>query len=289
MGLGGLHTISIYNPADGTVCQINSILENEGELVVGRPFEENRNTRGESIFAGTENVLELLIDSNSTIYNQIRAWEAAGTRVRAVGAGFQRNLQWYENTLIEIMPKNHFAPGKLGGRIVRLKHNGPAPQIFANRNLLAYLGWQDANADGLADGYVTQGAGVTAVSFASNIQTISCINAFTGFRTSNIQFPISGVRLTFSSEITTVWTSGLQNIHTLNYNFTNSLIQDVGISGQNTLGIKALSIITVPSIYTIQFFPFRTTQTGVEANASFRNPAITTDGSLTPGTSFMDF
>jgi len=284
--LNGIHTLSFYNPLNGTTVQVNNIKNNQGELVVARPYEDELNPRGEVQYAGDENIIEVAIYSQTAI-DQLIAWAKAGVGVRVVGAGDGPNLQWYETTKLVVRQVNSFVAGTKKFAIVRMVKSGAGLQIFNNVNLLGYLGWADVDLNGLADGYSSrlEGGAAASTAFATNIQDFNVTTAGSNTAIRRVlNFPIAGIPFTMSyNRVNTA--SALERIDASNFAGTSLLAQSEIAS--TTTGIKTSTLVSPASSYSLTLDFLRSFSTAGLRQMSF--PALTTNGQLTPGTSFMNY
>ena len=307
MGLSGLHTLSFYDnndggnffsggntPTAGTAVQINDIKDDEGEIVVGKPFAENKRPNGEIVFSGTENHLEVAVYEDN-IVSQIKQWQkmqledmtSPGLPIQCVGAGFGENLQWYEPTKVRILPKNFLAPGNRNFRIIKMDFEGGEADIYQNINLLAFLGWKDADNDGLADGYgVFNSDNETFVTGGQKIEETSS-NSTLGLFV-DLKFPISNIKLTLSSFLQLPYDGdGDDRIIIDSRDFSNSLISSNDVITNNDL--NSIGLPMPSNSYFARVQPLAVNQIATNGKTRVSNPALTTNGRLTPGTQFMNF
>lgn len=192
----GFRVAAIYRPDTGATVQLNH-LDAEGCTFEELPFDgAPADVYGGAYDGGRSRRLSLRF-LGAAEYETLRQWRLSGVPVRAVvlaseAGGF--NVQWYESTLIEKV-----VPTEIGGRSqgraaydVALYSDHPRAAVYRSQNLLAFLGWADANANGIADGYAATGGTPT---FVSGEQRIAGSTGVVGFE-GEIVLPFSGVALT---------------------------------------------------------------------------------------------
>ncbi len=198
--LSGYKAISLFNDLDGVVVQINEEnFSSEATLTHTELEPDKKDPRGNSPYAGEEHTLEIPVYDFAG-RQQLQEWSRANTRLSAVAAGVQQNLQWYERDRTSIIDQTMYGQrGKINKFLVRMTRRSAYPKIYSNVNLYAYLGWQDADGDGLADGYYSRALGV--VSFQNGIQSLTFPNTATADFGAEVVFPISGIPLTYAVTI----------------------------------------------------------------------------------------
>ena len=136
----GIYQASIYNPADGVTVQVGAISIENSTLT----FEQITNDSTQSTVFGGETVTMNLSFFDEAGLATLKAWEEAGTEVRAVAAG-PTNIQWYESVPITVQ-KSLRADKRTGLNYftVTMVFVGVNPTIHANQNLMAFLGDVDS-------------------------------------------------------------------------------------------------------------------------------------------------
>lgn len=159
----GFRVVSIYRPDTGAVVQLNSVIQEATsytrESVGDGPLSPHLGRyEGGARHAFTCRFL------GHAEGQQLMAWFEQGVPVQAVAiaaAQGGRNLQWYESVRLDAcrpVDLGGFAKGRGDAYEVRMVADHPRAKVYSNTNLLAYIGWQDSNSDGVADGYNLAGA-----------------------------------------------------------------------------------------------------------------------------------
>jgi hypothetical protein len=294
MALSGLHKISFFDdnddgskfsggdtPTAGTVVQCNDISENDGDITVNAPIEDNRTPDDQIVYSGDRSELELAVYDDSVLA-QLKAWDKADRRIQCVGAGFGKNLQWYEPVIPSVLGRNFFPAGGRTITRVKLQKVGGEHKIYQKTNLLAYLGWEDADSDGVVDNYTTSPTTNTNFNNVSFNYEIS--DTATQKVEVDIVFPISGIALTQSINVSI--DSGRTDRQAV---FTRPFGGGTLSSGQQTFsttGVNSFVYNLPSSVYSINAEIY-VISTG-SGTASMRFPALTTNGTLTPGDKFLN-
>jgi hypothetical protein len=286
-----VRALSFYRPDTGEVAQF--------DLIVGTTFEVV-STPVKQLIQGGKRVpvmdrvtLKVTLIDNG-LREQLLSWARNHVGVRAVAAGTP-NLQWYETGYLRITQENKREDG-LWAFTVELE----ADQVFGqktihmNANLLAYLGWQDSNANNAADNYTFTGLGPTA--FSSLIQSLGSVGNYSSMSTgilanagNAVVFPISGIRIDASIDVTTLHT--VLNYHFQTFrarSFANAELNSVVLSSPS-IGVKVVQQTTPNSTYYLVYEFAQGNGVATTGGMGVRCPAMTTDRSLTPGTSFMSW
>lgn len=136
----GIYQASFYNPADGVTVQVGDISVENSTLT----FEQITNDSTQSTVFGGETVTLNLSFFDDAGIATLKEWEEDGTEVRAVAAG-ATNIQWYESVPITVQ-KSLRADKRTGLNFftVTMVFVGATPAIYANQNLMAFLGDVDS-------------------------------------------------------------------------------------------------------------------------------------------------
>lgn len=193
MTVTGQKKISIYDPATGTVVQLNNISE-EGEFEKKGSFI--RTSAGGRMYSGDESKAEFL-SLEWTGYDQLVSWMKNRTPVRFVTYGLDEHILWYEDTLLTVDLKTVFSPYKRSGFKIYFEKAGGVHSIYKGSNILyALFGWQDSNSDGLADGLFSPATNT----FTNEIQRFTIPITAIDIRFSLV-YPIVGAELTFGANL----------------------------------------------------------------------------------------
>jgi len=267
------------SPTEGTVVQLNNIAQNS-ELFINGQAEED--WLGNEQYAGDEAFLDIAFYDTAGV-DQLISWMKSRTLLQFVLAGLQQNVLWYEPRTIKVVKPFGFATKKRNFTKVQMRASGGPVKVWTGINLLhgAVIldgfasGWQDSNADNLADGFALLSG--TAVSFLSGIQTVN--GSGIPLITKNIHYPISQLSLTISNTAET--------LHPQDNEFSMKVIfkdhSDVQLSEftavTSVTGRLSKSGSSPAGAYTIEnkiIWPAGTTTAG-DIASSF--PALRTDGS----------
>jgi len=287
MSISGLKKASWYNPDTGTVVQADMIAE-DGEFYT-RAIEDpdDETATGEPPYAGDESYCQLMVFDMSLL-SQLKAWEENDTRISMVAAGVQQNIQWYERDLVSAKPVYPVAAGRRNHINVTMERTGHgAHDIYGHVNLLSHLGttadpWTDADGDNIADGYRLQD-GMQAKNFGTingneKVQSVNTDKDFAELYT-EIFFPIAGVNIKTSIEITQLHNDGSQQIAVEILGPNGSSLSFTSKSYSST-GRKSLAKKIPVGVYKIKPFLIAT---GSKVNSlddlHGRYPALRVDGS----------
>lgn len=191
----GVKKISIYDPATGTVVQLNQILA-EGNIQLSRL--ENELGSGNMAYAGDESVYEFTAigDGIDAAFTQLETWMKADTAVRMATYGVEACILWYEDSKVSVTKTVFHQVGQRNGIKVKISAKGGEHSIFTGKNILyAYLKWIDDNEDEIADGYAESQTDVT--SFDNSVQTIVALGSSSPVfkAASDLIYPIAGAKL----------------------------------------------------------------------------------------------
>ncbi|KKP28293.1 MAG: hypothetical protein UR18_C0006G0005 [Candidatus Nomurabacteria bacterium GW2011_GWE2_31_40] len=193
MTVTGQKKISIYDPATGTVVQLNNISE-EGEFEKKGAFIKT--SAGSRMYSGDESKAEFL-SLDWTGYDQLVTWMKERTPVRFVTYGLDEHILWYEDTLITVDLKTVFSPYKRSGFKIYFEKAGGVHEIYKGANLLYKAkGWKDVDTSNKADNYIinTSGGSFTFL-FQNGMQKISCVTDGNLTFAATLVYPISGITL----------------------------------------------------------------------------------------------
>jgi len=279
-----VQAISFYRPDTGETAQFN--------LIEGATFEVVSKPLMQVIQAGKKITVQELVTLKVTVFDfafidMLTTWQDNYIPVQAVAAG-SPNLQWYESGYLRITSEMKASEGltklTLELEAVQVLNN---KNIHMNENLLAYKSWSDSDLNGLADAYSTrlEGDAVAISTFSAGIQTLNVTTA--GTNTSiriTLIFPISGVSLKMSYFRANT-EAALERLDMLDFAGT---LRVFGVTAVTTsTGIKSARIVSDSLCYGISCDFVR--MFSVANNRQFSYPALTTNGSLTPGTKFMNW
>ena len=269
----GLHTVSFYRPDTGDVVQLNKLTPDSTVRLALAEGGQTDPTGGEYFPGGLSELDVHSLDLGS--FATLKGWMKAGYHVSAVGVGPTGALQWYETDKLKCWLEE--VRGKQGGRVkmrVQMRREGHGTHnIHFGLNLLAFLGWGDANGDGVADGYQNyQGAGAA---FADGGQTITHdlqADAFFG----DIPFPIVGVTLHASVTYDEVYTARRQIIvNTLAGTTLSNQYTDSTFAGR----APVVSQVIPAGGFTVRVTLFSARGATLGVPATFRDPSVRVDGS----------
>jgi len=245
MTVTGQKKISIYDPATGTVVQLNNISE-EGEFEKKGAFIKT--SAGSRMYSGDESKAEFL-SLDWTGYDQLVTWMKERTPVRFVTYGLDEHILWYEDTLITVDLKTVFSPYKRSGFKIYFEKAGGVHGIYKGCNILyAVLGYSDGNSDNKADGYtIATDGGSFSFLFENAAQKIICnsngqINSFSY----SLIYPIAGCNF-FLKQNKGMNDNFSYSHHCISYSFSETVLsQDITSSN------VTLNHVTSSNIYKIQ-------------------------------------
>lgn len=204
----GIKKVAIYDPATGTVVQINNLAP-EGEIAM--PTFNSENSAGNMLYAGNEFNFEF-VSYELGAFTQLETWMKNETQVRLVVLGIEENILWYESSEIYVKKQYGAAVGGRNGYLVGIRFAGYTTNIITGMNLLHMLnGWIDANTDEVADGYTAQGVALDTKDFndATLVQNLgSSTGGVMSFYAPDIIFPIAGADLQLSYDKVSLTTPG---------------------------------------------------------------------------------
>lgn len=259
--ISGLKIISIYDPATGTVVQLNKVSE-EGEFV--KQAISVKNTQGNLVYAGDESNFEFTAYDNDG-YSQLETWMKNKTPVRLVTYGVEENILWYEDAKITVRKNYGFAVGNLNSFTVQVSARGGEHDIHIGQNLLHIsAGWRDADSDGKADGYEFLTTNTTLSFDVSGYQILSEeAPAAVATVFGDVVYPIASALFTFAAEY---YDSGVFNTIRLGaLDFSDALI-----GGES--GDELVELITPPNTYTLRSHCLL--NRAITSDVKFRHPML---------------
>lgn len=191
----GVKKVAIYDPATGTVVQLNKIVP-DADVKLKSPLEI-KDVNKELYYDGDVSYLEFACYDVEYFY-QLETWMKNYTQVRAVCAGVDYNLLWEESVTLTVYKTYGFTPGSRNVMIVRLAKERGEHSIYAVSNLLRRLGrFIDDDANEKADNLTFQDDGGT-YTFQDTLLYQNYVGAGGGqgtIITGKVVFPISGLTL----------------------------------------------------------------------------------------------
>jgi len=186
----GLRKISVYDPATGTVIQMNNI-SSEGSF--SNQVLTKENGAGELLYCGNDVKFDFIcLDDDTDIYDQLKAWTLAGTKINFVTYGVNEHLLWHELSNITVALDVKFKVGDRNGYKVTITHKGLVNNINIGRNLVFITKGVVTTDKWTADSYT-----ISKIEGANRWELASDINPATIVATELI-YPISGVPLVFA-------------------------------------------------------------------------------------------
>lgn len=281
----GLLKGALWDPADTSTppVQINDLVtDNEDDTFFEGPIaldDGQHDSTGGLYTGGERNTLRLTFKDDGTVYDQLKTWYDAGTRLSAVCLGRNKNVQWYETDRLSVL-KPVTLQGRVQGHadvyVLEMVREDESPDIHSDVNLLAKHGWEDSDSDNVADGYTFDG-GQTSTSFSGGVQSASDDATYTDLVTT-IDFPIEGATLTMSTNYTALHGSATNAVLVRTEDSSGTVLtttdNNVGSTGRHTA-----EITTPANTHTIRVMPMRLKSVSASGTASVKNPALRVDGS----------
>ena len=279
----GFRRGSFYNPATGTVVQTNHLRASGCSFLQEALDTGETDPTGGLYHGGDRSVLEwTFYDPDGTLYEQLKTWQEATTRLSFVAEGLSRNVQWYETDRLDqcrrVDVQGSASEGRADVVYVRMVREGHGTHdIHANVNLLAYLGWEDANGDGVPDRY-------TPVNLANMDFTTGTFAAYgpagtAGRLERDIIFPITGAELTLSVQFDQLHADGDTFCTLVAEDYNGSTL--TGSSEMHTsTGRKEQSLVTPSNAWAIAMQVVRTLNVTTQSQRfKILYPALRADGS----------
>lgn len=193
---GGYRRFVIYDPTDlDTKAQIRDALP---PSTIQRQHRFFQAASGVRRVRRRQEVLTLPITDFDPIY-VARRFADQETKVNGILLGFERHVQFYENTFADWVP-SHAAPGSLNADALTLWNSLRDSDVFHNHSLTAYKGWADDDSDGVADGWTISDE--DSSTFTDDVQEITSSSQMDFQLT--VPFPIDGIQLRFVVDVTQV-------------------------------------------------------------------------------------
>lgn len=282
MGIAGAIACSFYDPATGTVVQLNSIAQGSSFSLADQ-FE--RDLDGNRIRVGMQFSLQIFTYASSGI-EQLKAWGKNRTKLEFVLAGVQSNILIYSARTITVEQPFNFSPRGRQITLITMSGEGESLAAWQGSNLMHGFvltqgfesGWQDADADGLPDGYGTI-PGPATLDFTDDEFNITTDSIAQRVLTVNSLFPIAGVQLTLSSEWTLLHSTidNSMQIGGLAFDGATSTFNQVETIAAT--GRQIVQAVTGPDTYTIRPYAFRLSGGSSSSDtAGVKYPALRTDG-----------
>lgn len=293
MGLAGALACSFYDPTTGTVVQLNEIAAGSAFSLADR-YE--RDLDGNRRQTGREFALEIATYASTGI-EQLRSWAKNNTKVRFVLAGRQTNIIIYRDSTITVEQPFNFSPRGRNLTIITMSGEGKDLPVWQGQNILNGVvlaagfdaGWGDDDSDNIPNGYQfgcdnpvfdypsltfesdTNGQSIYLPSSAIGSPT------FTGVAEA-FEFPISGVRLTFSQNVLQV--SEQSNTNVLLIDSGSVVLEQVNesVGGYSAPKFVNMPLTTLPGTYYMRVRLYNRSFAGNLDTVEIENPALRTDG-----------
>ena len=170
---GGIKSVSVFDPSSGTAVKVDAVRN------LSYNEEDQYFTTGNGLrrIVGTRRMLsfECLDHENVKI---IQDWADGTVDVQAVGLGVSHNIQWYEDSFVNITPIT-MAFGANNGYKVELVNNLRSASVYTNANLMQYQGWTDSTIGGVPDGWTLVTNSGTATGGSATVEWNSTTNEAT--------------------------------------------------------------------------------------------------------------
>jgi hypothetical protein len=285
---GGVQAFTIYDTLDGSAFQISGKDIDPASTVTKTKVTRDSASGGIQKVV-TESELELRF-ADGTVFGNLQNEDSQVRKWNAVAAGLNgRNLQWYEDETFVIEETSLFDPASTEyPYTLRMRNVSSSPSIHMNQNLLAYLGWEDSNSDGLADGYNI--VNFDSSTFSADTQTIEETGVDTAMSmTTDIIFPVSGFDLTLSVNQTSLYSgAGTNAIYISSRQFNDSVVQ-FNEENHSSTGVASMTSSVPSNTYKFKVAIMVVRSIASTGSKSCKFPALTTNGKLTSGTEFMNF
>jgi hypothetical protein len=191
--ISGVQKISIYNPATGTVVQLNNVVP-EGDALIAAPLSY-KDIDGKLKYDGDKSYLSFGAYDDGG-FAQLETWMKAKTPVRIVTAGFEENILWYESAPLLVKKKYGYSIGNKNYFSIEIAKEGGTHNIKSVANLmLAFALWYDGNSDGIADSLTKSGTYTTEFDNGALEQTMTFAAGQLGSLYCKIEYPISGINV----------------------------------------------------------------------------------------------
>ncbi len=199
----GIQKVSVYDPATGTVVQINNV---NPEANFEDALFEVEDGKGRILFGGRDPSFEFM-SLDLAGFSQLETWMEDETPVRLVTLGVEQHILWYESSLMTVRKNYGAQVGDRNGFTVKIQSSGGTPNILMGTNLLKmYFDWVDDVApSNQADNYDTVGS-ISADAFTAFVQTLTTIGVQTvAFQTDEyLIYPIANAKMQLSVRVDTL-------------------------------------------------------------------------------------
>ena len=205
----------------------------------------------------------------------VRGFVDDETNVNAVLVGYERHVQYYEDTFAQIVPA-HAAPGGLNADSVTLWNSLRDAAVHHHHSLTAYLGWEDGDSDGIADNWNLSGH--DSASFGSGVQDVTYSSDYDFQAT--VPFPVSGIPLTLVANFTALNGNG-DDILRLTARNSSGTATSTAETTVTSTGNAQVSLTTDSD--TVEFRAIvRGRNVGSSGTVSFELPTVLTGGIIQP-------
>ena len=205
----------------------------------------------------------------------VRGFVEDETDVNGVLVGYERHVQFYENTFAQIIP-GHASPGGLNADSVTLWNSLRDAAVHHHHSLTAYLGWEDADSDGIADNWTLSGQ--DSESFSSGVQDVTYSSDYDFQAT--VPFPVSGIPLTLVANFSALNGNG-DDILRLTARNSSGTATSTAETTVTSTGNAQVSLTTDSD--TVEFRAIvRGRNVGSSGTVSFELPTVLTGGMIQP-------
>jgi len=223
---GGIKSVSVFDVNSSTVVQVDAV----------RGFEYSEEdqyfTTGNGLrrIVGTRRIMSFeCLDHDSV--QILKDWADSTVDVNAVAIGLSHNVQFYEDSFVNIVPitSSFGANNAYRVDVVNTLRDASA---YTNANLAWYKGWNDSTATGVPDGYSEDDSAANmavtfnATSFEATVDVDFDSPSQYGWLYTEIPIPVAGAQVTASCEAGTfqeVQTSTFQ-MEVKAYNYAKSSV-----------------------------------------------------------------
>lgn len=254
----GLRKIAIYNPLTGATVQMNNVSADGKFTNTPMTIETSA---GELLYCANDMKFEFkCYDDDVAIYNTLKAWTLAETKIHMVAYGVSDHILWQADSFVTVAMDYIFKVGDRNGYNVSIAYKGLEDNINVGNNILF-----------LNSGLIPTGSAGkwTFESFVSTFNTTSSLYRFDStiepaYVSTEIVFPIAGADFVFSPAHTTSTSTGSIKSTTLVKNFAGAdLISTEGAFEANT------TFTTPANTYKLVLQTLYTTDTNSGCNTSY--------------------
>lgn len=260
----------VYDPATYDSVRISHLLPPESFSTHEEYFQTGAGTRR---IKRREHFLEVPAVDFENLY-QLYRWRDAETKVNAVLLGAQRHVQWYEDTIVQIVPSRPIGPG-LARDVVRLYHGKKDADISHNVNLLWHTEWADDDSSGTADGWSLSGTGTT--SFSGDEQTVTHSSTSAVDFAKAVDLPIAGPAVTFAVDFTSLNSNADDQI-VIQARSKSGTTLDSSLTQPTATGIASATLTLPANTDKLRAVVRSANGSGTSGSASFKWPTLRTDG-----------